>query len=92
MTAKRAGFKRRFRLSLSSLLPLVLAVSTLSAISVPFANAASVTATGTNPSVCNQEVGNSTNVESSRVGNTKVNFEVVPASSRTTLNILSVKS
>jgi hypothetical protein len=27
-----------------------------------------------------------------KVGNTKVNFEVVPASSRTTLNILSVKS
>ena len=46
MTAKRAGFKPRFRPSLSSLLSLVLSISTISAISVvtaPSANAAYTT-------------------------------------------------
>jgi hypothetical protein len=69
MAFNRAAFMRKARRFVASFIPFVLAVSTLSAISVPFANAATVTATGTNPSVCNQEVGNSTNVESSRVGN-----------------------
>lgn len=52
---------------ISSISALSLIVNLTVILSSPSANAVTVTATGTNPSVCNQEVGNATNVTAVRL-------------------------
>jgi hypothetical protein len=74
MAANRATFMRKARRIVASFLPLVLAVSTLSAISLVTAPSASantnVTATGTNADpLCNQQVNNPSGVTAERIGN-----------------------
>ena len=53
--------------SVSLTLTASLLFSGLSIIAIPSAQAAAVTATGTSPSVCNQEVGNASNVAAYRL-------------------------
>jgi uncharacterized repeat protein (TIGR02543 family) len=75
LAGKSATFMRRARHSLHQWIVFILVASSLSAVSfvnAPTANAAPVTATGTNPSVCNQEVGSATNVTAIRIGNSCV--------------------
>jgi uncharacterized repeat protein (TIGR02059 family) len=58
---------RNLARTISLTLTASLLFSGLSLFTVPSANAAPVTATGTNPSVCNQEVGNALNVVAYRL-------------------------
>ena len=80
LAVNNAIFIGRAKRTLHHFLVLVLAVSTLSAISVvtaPSANAATVTAVGTNPEVCNQTVGSNTSISANRITISSTDYCVV---------------